>query len=85
MPPRLSYTIWFSQRTGSTLLSRALAATGMAGRPEEWLYTGDTELMTHYGVADVAELQARLWELGSTPNGVFGLKHSFYEPQVSRV
>ena len=85
MPPRLSYTIWFSQRTGSTLLSRALAATGMAGRPEEWLYTGDTELMTHYGVADVAELQAHLWTLGSTPNGVFGLKHSFYEPQVGRV
>ena len=85
MPPHLSYTIWFSQRTGSTLLSRALTATGMAGRPGEWLYTGDTGLMTHYGRADVAELQAHLWELGSTDNGVFGLKHAFHEPHFSRV
>jgi LPS sulfotransferase NodH len=27
-----------------------------------------------------AELQQVLWERGSTPNGIFGLKHSFCEP-----
>ncbi|WP_342799609.1 Stf0 family sulfotransferase [Hyella patelloides] len=35
--PKLSYTIWFSQRTGSTLLCRALESTGIAGNPSEWV------------------------------------------------
>ncbi len=29
-PPILSYTIWFSQRAGSTLLCDALESTGLA-------------------------------------------------------
>gem|GEM_PF-4288901 len=29
MKPRSSYTIWFSQRTGSTLLCKALESTGI--------------------------------------------------------
>ncbi|WP_371263809.1 Stf0 family sulfotransferase [Paenibacillus sp. UNC496MF] len=36
MKPKQSYAIWFAQRTGSTLLHRALASTGMAGDPGEW-------------------------------------------------
>ena len=36
MKPRLPYTIWFSQRTGSTLLCKALESTGIAGKPNEW-------------------------------------------------
>ena len=45
MKPRLSYTIWFSQRTGSTVLCKALESTGIAGKPNEWLYTGDGNLL----------------------------------------
>ncbi|WP_019506605.1 Stf0 family sulfotransferase [Pleurocapsa sp. PCC 7319] len=41
MKPKLSYTIWFSQRTGSTLLCRALQSTGLAGKPSEWLNASD--------------------------------------------
>lgn len=41
MRPVLSYTIWFSQRTGSTLLCHALESTGVAGRPGEWLTATD--------------------------------------------
>lgn len=81
--PELSYTIWFSQRTGSTLLSRALESTGIAGRPREWLQEGD--LLERYGARDYAELRETLWKVGSTTNGVFGLKFSFHEPHFSDV
>jgi LPS sulfotransferase NodH len=40
MRPGLCYTIWFSQRTGSILLTEALEATGHAGKPHEWLLDG---------------------------------------------
>jgi LPS sulfotransferase NodH len=83
MKPERSYTIWFSQRTGSTLLARALGSTGIAGKPEEWLLPED--LIQHYQVRYHAELQERLWELGSSPNRVFGVKYGFYEPQFTRI
>lgn len=79
MPPRRCYTIWFSQRTGSTLLCQALEATGLAGIPNEWFYRWLADQHQH----DPAKLQMLLWENGSTPNGIFGLKHSFYEPHFS--
>ncbi len=86
MKPLLSYTIWFSQRTGSTLLCKALESTGVAGKPAEWLHVSSgVQLCTHYGVSSPAELQTKLWELGSTPNQVFGLKHGISEPHFSSV
>ncbi len=36
MKPKLSYTIWFTQRTGSDLLCKAHQGTGIAGKPDEW-------------------------------------------------
>ena len=81
MKPRLSYTIWFTQRTGSTLLCKALEATQIAGVPGEWLYTWIGE--QHVRNAD--ELQNRLWRSGSTANGIFGLKHSFHEPHFTNL
>lgn len=86
MKPSLSYTIWFSQRTGSTLLCKALESTKVAGRPAEWLLVSNgAEFYTHYGVSRPSELQAKLWELGSTPNQVFGLKYGISEPHFSSV
>lgn len=84
MRPRLSYTIWFSQRTGSTLLCKALEATGIAGKPQE-LFNYKPNLLDHYDVASHSELQEHLWKLGSTANGVFGTKHSFCEPHFSQL
>ena len=78
MKPRLSYTIWFPQRTGSTLLCQALESTGIAGKPGEWLYKQD--LLEDDNQPSPAELQKFLWDIASTTNGVLGLKHSFYEP-----
>lgn len=77
MKPTLSYTIWFSQRTGSTLLGEALASTGVAGNPSEWL---------HFQYNDPATLTRdkleQIWKLGTTPNGVFGLKTGFKQHWV---
>jgi LPS sulfotransferase NodH len=81
MQPRLSYTIWFTQRTGSTLLCKALEETQVAGVPHEWLY----KWLEEQDGNDLAGLQRHLWQHGSTPNGVFGVKHSFYEPHFNHV
>jgi len=78
LKPKLSYTIWFSQRTASTLLCQALESTGIAGKPGEWLYKQD--LLKDYDQASPLDLQLFLWNIASTSNGVFGLKHSFFEP-----
>jgi LPS sulfotransferase NodH len=84
MRPSISYTIWFSQRTGSTLLCKALEATGIAGRPQE-LFNFNTSLLDRYQVPDHAMAQEHLWDLGSTANGVFGCKHSYCEPYFGRL
>lgn len=86
MKPHLSYTIWFSQRTGSTLLCKALESTGIAGKPNEWLHPPEGQhLLAFYGLSTPADLQTYLWQLGSTNNGVFGLKFGVYEPHFSQV
>ncbi len=86
MKPKLSYTVWFSQRTGSTLLGKALESTGIAGKPNEWLnIPGEQDILEYYGVDNPAELQSHLWRLGSTPNSVFGLKFGPYEPYFSKI
>ncbi|PWW04797.1 LPS sulfotransferase NodH [Paenibacillus cellulosilyticus] len=75
--PTQSYTLWFSQRTGSTLLNNALASTGAAGNPAEWL---------HYSWNDPAvfnrENLENIWQQGSTPNGVFGIKIGYEQPWI---
>jgi LPS sulfotransferase NodH len=81
MKPDLSYTIWFTQRTGSQLLCRALQGTGIAGKPDEWLHSW----LENHGSGNPAELQMQLWKNGSTANGVFGLKHGLYEPHFSQL
>jgi trehalose 2-sulfotransferase len=75
----LSYTIWFSQRTGSTLLCKALESTGIAGRPAEVLS------QEYLSSTPPAEAQQHLWQISSTPNGVCGYKHSFYEPYMGQM
>jgi len=81
MKPKLSYTIWFSQRTGSTLLCKALQAIEVAGNPGEWLF----RWLEDQHSSNLAELQIRLWEIGTTQNGIFGLKHSFHEPHFGQL
>ncbi|MCP5101425.1 MAG: hypothetical protein GY943_38250 [Chloroflexi bacterium] len=86
LKPQLSYTIWFSQRTGSTLLCKALESTRIAGNPQELLnFPVDKILLDHYDMKSHADLQAHLWQLGSSENSVFGLKFGNYEPHLSNI
>jgi len=75
MKPNKSYTIWFSVRTGSTLLCKALESTGVAGNPNEWLLPGQYDRNSN-----PVDIQKELWNKGTTDNGVFGLKFSMYNP-----
>jgi len=70
MKPTRGYTIWFSQRTGSTLLNKALELTGVAGNPAEWLTFKDPAA---YRLEDMQQM----WQSAS-PNGVFGIKLNTY-------
>ena len=74
--PEQSYTLWFTQRVGSTLLAQALEDTGVVGRPREWLNAASVaEVMRKHGVATAQELRHRLWRVATTPNGVLGIKY----------
>lgn len=84
MTPKLSYTIWFSQRTGSTLICKALESTGIAGNPREF-FNCPPDLLNTYQLNNYSELQEHLWKLGSTPNDIFGMKHSYCEPRFSEL
>ncbi|MCQ3938403.1 MAG: hypothetical protein DPW18_15345 [Chloroflexi bacterium] len=84
MKPNLSYTIWFTQRTGSTLLYKAIESTGAAGIPREW-FSCPPDLLSTYRKASYAELQDYLYKLGATSNGVFGVSHSCYEPHFGQL
>lgn len=73
MKPRISYTIWFSQRNGSSLLCEGLRSTGIAGKPGEH-FLANTSLLDFYKAKDYEELQQKIWHKGMTANGVFGVK-----------
>jgi trehalose 2-sulfotransferase len=70
--PKQSYIIWFSQRTGSTLLAAALEATRLCGAPYEHLNEQDPKVFT------LTDLHA-VWQAGtgvvSGAGGIFGLKY----------
>ncbi len=79
--PTRSYRIWFSQRSGSTLLCKALEQTTIAGKPGELLVLmGDHEpdLLTKYQVDNYEALRNKIWELGTSENGIFGVKDPFH-------
>ena len=85
--PRQPYLVCATQRTGSTLLCRALSATGVAGHSEEYFLTGDpsffppdwkfweqSPLAVAHGVKDRRGYLDAVYDVGSTDNGVFGAK-----------
>lgn len=85
--PELTYLVAATQRSGSTMLCRALADTGVAGRPEEYFLTGPPEAFPPgwkfweegifarpHGTMDREAYLELVFRLGTTPNGVFGAK-----------
>jgi trehalose 2-sulfotransferase len=86
--PNHSYLVCASQRSGSTLLCRALSETGVAGHPEEYFLDGPPSAFPagwefwerggtarrHGGVGSRREYLDLVYRIGTTPNGVFGAK-----------
>ena len=84
MPDYAAYMICTSPRSGSTLLCKLLAATGVAGHPESWFYSPSvTDWLEELGVwpqPDASELEVldavfrAAMEKGSAGKGPFGLR-----------
>ena len=87
MTAAVSYLVAATQRSSSTLLCRALADTGVAGRPEEYFLTGPPEAFPPgwkfweeglfaqpHGEMDRESYLDLVFRLGTTSNGVFGAK-----------
>jgi LPS sulfotransferase NodH len=70
-----SYLIATTPRTGSFLLCEGLAATGLAGVPQEYAAPEDVASWRDFhGCTTHAEYFFRFPDLCRTPNGVFGAK-----------
>lgn len=77
MRPKKSYRIWMTQRTGSTLLCKGLESTGIAGKPEEFLTLhGEKNFQERYHTQNYQAMREKIWQMGTTENGVFGVKYS---------
>jgi trehalose 2-sulfotransferase len=90
---RTSYVICAVQRSGSFLLCEALKNTGLAGVPEEYFLCDaqgvwedpDGWWARTHGVTTREAVLRKAFELGTTPNGVFGVKLMWnYFPYVLR-
>lgn len=83
--PNLSLRIWFVPRSGSTLLCKSLEQTGVAGKPGEFLDDADEKsFLTHYQAKSYQELKEKIWNLGTSENGVFGIKHAYHRTRYDK-
>ena len=76
MQPHTTYFICATPRSGSTLLSRVLADTGLAGTPDEFFChpRGYGESYQGWDLVDYRAYIERVIAATATPNGVFGAK-----------
>lgn len=80
MAPTKSYRIWMTPRVGSSVLCKGLEATGIAGKPGEFLTLhGEENFQEKYSVHNYEALREKIWKLCTTENGVFGIKHSWFK------
>jgi LPS sulfotransferase NodH len=82
----VSYLVCANPRSGTELLCRCLAATGVAGRPQEyflaedpaklpdWRFWEEGPYAAGHDVSDRESYLSLVYRLGTTPNGVFGAK-----------
>lgn len=81
MRPNISYIICTMPRSGSHLLGEALKNTSRAGKPDEYFICDQEGRLENergniaeiYGKKTLEEFRDLVLELGSTPNGVFGI------------
>jgi LPS sulfotransferase NodH len=84
--PERSLLICGSQRSGTSLLCRALADTGVCGQPEEYFLAEDPAKLpdwrfweegfygVRHGAKDRVDYLRIVYGLGASPNGVFAAK-----------
>jgi trehalose 2-sulfotransferase len=73
--PHRSIFVCGVQRSGSWFLAHLLHSTGVVGLPNEWFHPGDVaKFMNEWGVSSYREYLARVFEAGTSPNGVFASK-----------
>jgi len=73
--PHTSYLICSTPRCGSHLLCEALQQTGLAGRPTEYFLPRIMPVLSRqWGISSFSEYLNKVLEVGTTPNGVFGMK-----------
>lgn len=71
------YVLFATPRTGSYLLCEVLTATGVAGRPTEYLAAGWRRVAAAHNIdplADPSSYLSLVIRHEATPNGVFGVK-----------
>ena len=73
--PRVSYLVCATNRSGSNLLCGLLKGTGVAGRPEEYFWTGHEPCWAgRWGASGPVEYVHGAIREGTGANGVFGAK-----------
>ena len=78
--PNRSYLICATPRTGSYLLCDGLRATGVAGRPTEFVSPSFQQYWAkQWGTPTYENYLERIVAAGTTPNGVFGIKAHPYQ------
>ena len=84
--PNKSFRIWMTQRSGSTLLCEILTATQVLGKPgEHFNVMDDATLCARHKVSSYLALKEKLWALGTSANGVFGLKDAMYTAHYRKI
>jgi LPS sulfotransferase NodH len=75
MSPKSSYIICATPRSGSYLLCEALRNTGVAGQPTEYVSpTFEGYWAAKWGTSSYREYLDKVLEVGTSSNGVFGMK-----------
>lgn len=75
MRPRSSFIVMGTPRSGTSLLCNLLERTEVAGRPNEYFWRDEAgRLWKDWAVSDEETYLTKVMEMGTTPNGVFGLK-----------
>src|SRR5215831_10803096 len=73
MSTRLSYLICATPRSGGSFLCEVLSSTGIPGRPDDYFWDPPF-WFAQWSVTDISSFAERLFQEGTTANGVFGSK-----------
>jgi LPS sulfotransferase NodH len=83
--PTTSYVICTNPRSGSWLISEGLSSTKVAGNPREWFHHSE-EARERARIKEQISREPNYQEyvdwmlkVGSTPNGIFGIKLHYYQ------